>query len=701
MKLSKISLRGTVVVSAAMLITASSIPLAYADTEFKEAEDLFALPLEKLMDIKVTSVSKKEQPVKHAPAAIAVITSEDIRRMGVTSVPEALRGVPGIHVARIDSNKWAISSRGFTTQFTPNLLVMVDGRTIYNPIFSGVWWDTHDLLLEDVDRIEVIRGPGATLWGANAVNGVINIITKPASQTRGAYASAYGGNYEYGGEARYGGSTQGGWDYRVYGKRADRSSFDTVGNFSGLGSQAGMDNQDDWDHSRAGFRAEGALNDQLDLMVQGDLYHGNIDSPYNRPAVTAPYFSSQYAEDDISGGFLLSRWNYNASETSDLSLQLYADATNRNEALAGFEIRTYDADLQHNYRINERNELVWGLGYRYIEMKSDGNNYVRFSDEDSSVDLYSAFVQNEYQIVPDTWSVIAGTKLEHNDYTGLNVQPSLKSVWNVNDRNTVWGSVSRAVRTPNLVQDSVSVLTQPIAAIPPVTVAPGVTVPALIQINGSPAVKDEVMLAYELGHRAEVTDAISVDSTVFYNDYSDGLTIESSAPALTVDPLLGGAYLSVPNTFSNLGEAKAYGFETMANWQVMENWRLSASYSLMQLNTDTKPGSNDVSYQALAGNTTNQMYSFGSNVNLLSNVEMDNMLYYVDDLKVSHYSPGAYIESYLRFDTRVAWRPMDYLELSLVGQNLLDDSHQEFGAPLYGNATEVPRTFFGRVTVRY
>ncbi|MCK5229802.1 MAG: TonB-dependent receptor, partial [Desulfobulbaceae bacterium] len=425
--------------------------------------DMTELSLEELMNIEITSVSKKPEKLADAAAAVFVVTREDIRRSGVTSIPEALRMAPGINVARIDSNKWAVTSRGFNGRFANKLLVLIDGRSVYTPSFSGVHWEVIDIFLEDVDRIEVIRGPGATLWGANAVNGVINIITKHAADTQGGLIAMGAGTEERGfGGVRYG-TDMGETTYgRFYAKGFKRDEF--------VHNTTGDDAGDDWDMLRGGFRLDSLLYDRDSVTVQGDIYQGNMNQTLHLPTVSGPFFN-KIVEDkaEVEGWNLLTRWQHTLSPTSDFTLQVYYDRTNRDEFVYG-EIRdTFDIDLQHQFAAYKRHEVIWGLGYRYTHDDFSDSEILRLDPDSRSDELFSAFVQDKITLMEDCLWLTIGSKFEHNDYTGYEIQPNARLFWAPHTDHKVWASVGRAVRTPSRMEDDIWFINTTFPSIDPPT----------------------------------------------------------------------------------------------------------------------------------------------------------------------------------------------------------------------------------------
>ena len=406
--------------------------------------DVTALSMEDLMNIQVTSVSKRTQKVADAAAAIFVITQEDLRRSGATSIPEALRLVPGLEVARIDENKWAIGSRGFNGRFDNKLLVLIDGRSVYTPLFSGVYWNVQDVMLEDIDRIEVIRGPGATLWGANAVNGVINIITKKAKATQGGLATAGGGNEERGSvSARYGDKIGGDTTYRVYGKY-----FDWAPSQYANGGTA----NDGWEAQRGGFRADYTPAGSNSFTLQGDLYHSGYNETLTVPSFAAPYSNTFPNTGAYSGGNVLGRWNH-SSEGGSMSLQMYYDNTTlADNSLFVDHQNIFDVDFQDGFHVGDAQQMVWGLGYRSIMDRNDPSFSVSLQPNQRSLNQFSAFLQDEISLVHSLRLTI-GSKFENNTFTGFEFEPNVRLLWTMTPNQSIWTAVSRAVRTPALTEE--------------------------------------------------------------------------------------------------------------------------------------------------------------------------------------------------------------------------------------------------------
>src|SRR5467141_3426802 len=537
----------------------------------RNVPDVTAMSMEDLMNLQVTSVTKHTQKVADAAAAIFVITQEDILRSGATSIPEALRLVPGLEVARIDQNKWAIGSRGFNGRFDNKLLVLIDGRSVYTPLFSGVYWNVQDVMLEDVDRIEVIRGPGATLWGANAVNGVINVITKKAKSTQSAVVTAGAGTEERAaGGVRYGG------------KVGDNSYFRAYTKYFNWGPSAypsGMTAHDGWDALRGGFRADWTPAGSNSLTLQGDIYQSKYGETLTVPSLNAPYSNTFPNNGKYSGGNILGRWNH-SSEGSSMSLQMYYDNTTiADNSLFVDHQNIFDMDFQDGFHLGNSQQFVWGLGYRSIRDRNDPSFSVSLQPNQLTLNHFSAFVQDEISLVNNRLRLTFGSKFEHNDFTGFEVQPNARLLWTLTPNQSIWTAVSRAVRTPALTEEGLRLNS---AVIPPATPGNPTPFPAVITVFGSHQFQSEDLLAYELGYRVQVTSSLSADIAMFYNNYSNLRTAEPGAPFLEGSPV--PTDIVVPFVAGNKMSGGTYGVELFTDWRVVPKWRLVGSYSYLQMN---------------------------------------------------------------------------------------------------------------------
>ena len=624
------------------------------------------LSLEDLMNIEVTSVSKKEQKWAETPAAIYVITEEEILRSGATSIPEALRLAPGVEVSRIDANKWSIGVRGFGSRLSRSVLVLIDGRSVYTPLFAGVYWEVQDTLLEDIDRIEVIRGSGGTLWGANAVNGVINIITKSADQTQGLLATAGGGSEEkaFGG-LRYGGKIGQDFSYRAYAKgfRRDAQFTPHVSDF------------DDWEMGQGGFRTDWDLHERDSLTIQGDIYKGKSGQRTGVSSFSAPFSTIVEKDTDFSGMNLLGRWSRILSETSNLAFQFYYDRTLRREPSFQERRNTADFDFQHRFKVMGRQELTWGLGYRYTEGDTHSVPTIAISPRSRADNLFSAFVQDEIVLVEDSLRLTVGSKFEHNDYSGFEFQPSLKLLWTPAARQVLWASFSRAVRTPSRVEHDLAL-----------TAALNPAAPNFARVLGSKAFDAEKVLAYEVGYRIQPAERLFIDLAAFYNRYSELLSLEPGPPFLEAP-----GNIIFPFLIGNKMEAKVFGLELVADWRWRDWWRLRASYGHLQMDVTPKRGSGDVfTERAAEGSSPRNQVSLISFIDLPANLQLDGAFRYVDHLQSQR------VPRYFNMDLRLGWHASKNVELSLVGQNLLDNHHGE-----WSGGTQVQRGIYTKVTWRW
>ena len=660
--------RPGIILLSAMLTTLST---QAATLDAALPDDLTDMSMEALMDIEITSVSKKPQKQSAAAAAIFVITNDDLRRWGVTNIPEALRRVPGIDVAKIDANKWAITSRGFNSRFANKLLVLIDGRSVYTPLFAGVYWDNQDVVLQDVERIEVIRGPGGTLWGANAVNGVINIITKSSADTQGDMVSVTAGNEVKGiGVARHGGKFSNGVNYRVYAKYSDYDEGYSSG-----------DAHDDWRTGQLGFRSDWIQTDRDSVTFQGDYYRGKAGQQVSipdGPAGPPPTTINQVVDDtETNGGNLLFRWSHMIDKSADFALQIYYDHVGVDGEVLYEDRDTFDIDFQHRFHWMEAHDVVWGFDYRFTQDNSDNNQTFELDPSTRSVNLYGTFVQDEIRL-RDNLRLTLGTKLEHNDFTGFEYQPNVRLAWAMSSTQTLWGAVSRAVRTPARGESDVM-----LRLVPSPAADPGIPVYA----EGDDDYDSEDLVAYELGYRLNYHNSWSFDAAVFYNDYDKLRTLDPS-----VDP---GPPPSVRLPFDNNMSGETYGLELASQWQVRNGWRLNASYSWLDMNLHLDNNSADTVSKSSEDVSPSSKAAIWSAFDFGNNLQFDAALRYVGDIEVN----GVEIDSYVEADLRLGWEARPGLELSLIGQNLLDNHHPEFLPDfIQTRPTEVERSIYGRVS---
>ena len=641
--------------------------------------DVTALSLEQLMQIPVTTPTRTAEPLEKTAAAVSVLTQDDIRRSGATSIPEALRYVPGLDVARIDAHTWAITSRGFNDEFANKLLVMIDGRTVYTPLFSGVFWDEQDTLLEDIDRIEVVRGPGATLWGANAVNGVINIVTKSAKDSQGLLVSGGGGTEERGfGNVRYGLKLDDGVYMKVYAKYFDRDSSVFAND---------MEAWDAWSMTHGGFRIDLDKTNNNTFTFQGDAYSGEENEVYAVPAFTPPFATSAKSVDKVSGGNILGRWTHAFAKDNQLTVQAYYDRRVRNDPVLSENRDTGDIDAQHEFALGNRNEITWGGGFRTTHRDVQNSPNVTILPDKDTRNLYSAFVQDEIKIVPDVLKGILGTKFEHNDFTGFEVQPSIRAVFTPRTNHTVWAAISRAVRTPSEAESDIQL--NPAGA----PFVPGPKGPVgTATIFGNPEMLSESLIAYEIGYRFQPHPRLNFDLSTFYNDYSRMRSFQPLPPVAVGLPASLHPSLAVNNL---VGES--YGGELAANFQAIPDlWRLRAGYSLLKVEIHRRNSPDQATELMYEGSSPQNQFFLRSSFDLPGNIQFDTNLRCVDRIRAQS------IPSYAELDARLAWEARTNLEFAIVGQNLLHGHHSEFAPTFIGSQkTDVERGVYGKVTFRY
>lgn len=668
---------GVLLIAISFSIPCFTVPVkAFVDS----SNEYFDLDIAQLMQITITSVSKKPQNLSNAAAAAFVITQDDIHRSGVTSVPEALRMVPGLQVARVDANKWAITSRGFSGNFANKLLVMIDGRTVYSPAFSGVYWDVQDTLLDDIDRIEVVRGPGATIWGANAVNGVINIITSKASETQGGLINLGGGNEEqFFSGIRYGTAIGENIHGRVFLTYHDKDSFNL--------HKTGGDASDDWDSLRTGFRIDGEQTGNCSWTLQGDLYSNNenqIFSPIWLPE--PPFRSVEYDDFEALGWNVLGRWQQELSQTGSWTIQTYYDYTNRDEAIMEQTHRIFDFDLQYQNHFGIRNHLVTGVGFRSVDTQFGNTFQVSVLPGKQSEILYSGFLQDELMLIPNRLWLTLGAKWEHNEFTGHEIQPSGRLLFKATDNQTVWAAVSRAVRTPSQFEES----GQLTLAVIPVGEQDIMTV----SLNGSEAFDSEVLIAYEAGYRWLVSSSLSLDVAVFYNDYDKLLTSDPVSPRRVNEVVL-----------SNKMSGSTHGLELASDWRPVNWLTFQLGYTYIGFDLKADPGSLSANLGKITeGNSPKHQFSLRSTINVNQDLQLNLWGRYVDTLNTSKniLSLGdTIVDEYLELDVTVSWHPTDNLELMLVGQNLLDSSHLEYISEFSTPSTEIERSVYGKLTYHF
>ncbi|PYU33950.1 MAG: TonB-dependent receptor [Acidobacteria bacterium] len=636
----------------AALMATTVVSSAYAQ---QQTAKLSAMSLEDLLNIEVTSVSKTEQKLSQTASAIYVITQEDIQRSGATNIPDLLRMVPGMDVGQINASSWAISARGLNELYSHELLVMVDGRTVYTPTSGGVYWDVVDVPLEDIERIEVIRGPGGSVWGANAVNGVVNIITKTAAETRGAMVVAGGGNLDQGfGTLQYGGSAGQSTNYRVYSKYFNQGQLPSATEANGA---------DGWRFLRGGFRSDTNLSTKNSLSFQGDLYLGREGLfAKSLPSVTMPSLVQSPEAGNLTGGSLQMVWKHTYSARSDTTLQISYDQYRRDHILA--ERRgTIGIDFAHHLLWGERQNVVWGVGYRYSASESDGSLSYFLVPANLNIQLFSSFVEDEIAVVRNRLYVTPGAKVEHNYYSGFGIMPSIRAVWLPSAHQTVWAAASRALRTP-AENDAAGRVT-----FGGFTAADGM--PVLVGIVGNPKLADESFATYELGYRTRLSDRLSVDLAAYYTEGDHQETSEPVAPFFEALP--APAHLVLAQENENLMYGEAHGLEVFATWKVSRRLTLSPGYAFERIHEHLDPSSQDTTSVAAAeGSSPVNSAQLRLHLSLPRGLAWDTYAYFVGRIS------DPVVPSYTRLDTGLTWQAGERLSFSIFGQNLLKNERLEY-----------------------
>jgi iron complex outermembrane receptor protein len=666
----------TVLLVACPLILSSlllSQPLR-AQSQPSAPHSLADISIEDLMNVEVTTVSAKEQKLSNTAAAVYVINQEDIHRSGATNIPDLLRMVPGVDVAQIDSGHWAISIRGFSDLYANKVLVLVDGQSRYRSSTSGVFWDQMDMPIENIERIEVIRGPGGTVWGANAMNGVINIITKTAKDTRGGLVTANeGSRTTAGGLLQYGGALGAGGTFRVF------EEYSNIAN----GGSAGETPANDGSHGfHAGFRSDWILSPRSTLTVQGD-----VDQIEGGQTLTDEVFTNalpltaSVIRDEIkyTSGNVLSRWNRTLANGSDISLQVSNEYFHSNHIVRESS-NVFDVDFKYHLVVGSRHDVVWGLGYRTTESTIVGGFDLSFLPPQRTDNLFSAFVQDEIRLT-SSLSLTLGSKFEHNAYTGFEYEPSGQLAWEISAHHTLWASASRAIRQPARGDFAIQVD----AAVVPL----GNGNFGVVQVLGTPDVKAEQLRDFEVGYRTQIHPRLSIDSTVFLSFYRNLEAFEPQDPFFTTSE--GPAHEVFPEVVENLAYAHDYGAEIFATWSINHRWKLSPGFSALHMNL-VDPSGRGVT-QEDPGVSPRHTVPVRSFLNLSRNVDWDVSLSYVGRLTDT---PG-----YARLDSRLGWRLGESLEVSVVGQNLLTPRHAEYPDQYDIAHTLVERTVFGKITWHY
>jgi iron complex outermembrane recepter protein len=635
-------------------------------------EPLKRLSLEQLGDVEITTASKEPETLRKVAAAIYVINQEDIRRSGATSLPEVLRLAPGVEVAQVDSDHWSVAIRGFGAVLASKLLVLIDGRSVYTPLFAGVFWEAQATPLEDIERVEVIRGPGGTIWGDNAVDGVINIITKSSKDTAGALVSAGGGNADQDMETvRYGGGNDQGFNYRVYGMGFGRNP-----EFHPEGS-----NFDHWRMGQAGFRTDWNKNMRDSFTVQGGIYDEVAGEATTYALYSPPSQVTVDGNADLWGGNVLGRWKRVFSDKSDFQIQAYYDHTHHFEPEFGENRDTFDVDFLDHLTLPGHQNFLWGLGARVSPSTIVQRvPTIDFLPHHQTGQLYSGFVQDEIPFLDHKLSLTGGTKIEHNNYTGFDFQPSVRLLWNPTPHQTLWGSVTRAVSTPSRIDEDVQLT----------DFAGATSLPIYLRVSGNSKFVPETLIAYEIGYRALLTPKVYLDLAVFHNDYNHLYSFQVDTPFLEASPI--PTHAVIPLLTSNGIKGSTNGFELTPDWKPTGWWELKASYSYLSMDLRDAPSSNDPTSSAgYKGSSPHHEATLQSRLDLPKKLEFDQTYRYVGDL------PAQMVASYGTVDARFSWHVTPQLELSVVGQNLFQPHHAEFGGDP-GGLVGIKRSVYAKIT---
>jgi len=641
------------------MIALSLLSPTHASAAKKEAvheNDLMQLSLEELMNVTIYTASKREESLFDSPSASYVVTADDIKHSGVTNVADALRLAPGVNVARLDASHFAVSIRGLNGAFTNKLLVMIDGRTVYLEVFSGTLWSEQDVMLEDIKHIEIVRGPGGALWGANAVNGVINIVTKHAKDTQGGLASGRTDtNGDVYGSIRYGGKI--GDDeklyYRIYAKYSDHKAFD---------NPSGAD-ADQWDSVMGGIRVDYDLGDTRKLFFDLGGFSQDFNRAFNRATAVAPFTAPVTGRSSFAGGSAIAKWTWEQLPGENISFQSFYTHSTRNSANeVNLEEQRFDLQYQQNKQLGENHDVTWGLGFRHDYTKAENSPPIIFTPTNRDTYSYNAFVNDRITLKEDVLDFIVGIKAEYQSLVDWQFQPNAKLLYRPDDTKTFWASIARALRSPSRFERDVTYSTPG---------SPFTTV-------GNPTFKSEELIAYEIGARYKAAEHVALDLALFYNDYNDIRHIPATPPL----------------TFTNTLEIESYGAELAFDWQPTSNWQTRASLTALQMDFDYPAGTSTTNggeslsphWQStiLSRYAINSEWSISGNLRYVDRIKKTNAVTTVVDQ----------VNAYITADLRLGWTPRDNFEVALVGRNLMSPNRREFISEIHRDATETPRSVY-------
>lgn len=642
----------------------------------QQTPDLADMSVEDLLNVRVITAGKTEQKLSQTPAAVYVITAEDIRRAGLTSIPEALRLAPGVEVAQINSTTWAIAMHGFNSHYSNKLLVLIDGRSVYSSIIAQVFWSIQDFPLDDVERIEVIRGPGGSVWGANATDGVINIITRSAKQSQGGVVSVTGGSHDNAViDVRYGSLFGREGAYRISARYANRGAFDALAGGS------------DFDHSsleRLSSRID-LISEKNSFTGEGDLFQVDSGETLLFPTLVPPATALVNLPVSYGGGTALLRWEHRLNSGAKTAFQTFYDREDLSEAGLKVVAQTLDIDFQHQLRLLEHHDLVWGGGLRIVRQDSSGASPFQFDPATSTPKLFNIFGQDDVTILPPRLRLTLGSKLEHNDYTGFEVEPTARLLWAVRPGHSFWSAASRAVRSPATFERGGQLT---------FSSSPGPDgVPLLTRFVGSSQFTSESLTAFEAGYRGQPGKSVSMDIAAFYNLYRNLSGVTMGLPFLETTP--EPVHVVVPFVFGNTFRGRTFGSETSITYTPAPFWRLSGSYSWLRMYylSEDNPMASPTFNAGANPSYQTQAHSF---LTLRHKLELDTSVYYASSL------PEQRVAGHTRLDVRFGWSPRENLQLTAGFQNILDPRHLEFSEPpLPPVPGKIPRSAFGKAVWRF
>ena len=666
-------MKSKIIILCPFILILSLSPCLLASNQDDPDVDLTQMSIEDLMDIEVSVVAKKSEKLSDAAAAVYVLTGDEIKKSGVRTIPDALRLVPGMHVANIDGSTWAVTARGFNSGFSNKLLVMIDGRSVYSPLLSNIWWDTQDIIIDNIDRIEVIRGPGATLWGANAVNGVVNIITKKPESTQQAILSLGAGSYERStGNITYNCPIGDNGALRVYGKYFDRDNYSVP---------PGNDYSDQWDMGRGGFQFNQILTISTEFNIQADFYQGEANSNYSLPSLDPPYRTMLFDKTELYGGNVLAKFHNTRDGGGQHSIQFYTDYASRDDDWHNLKRLSFDIDYQHSFGINRKINIVWGGGYRLYSDDMREGLYTWLDPSKSKYWQANCFFQVDRAVIPEVLELTIGAKAEYHKLSDYEFLPNIRVLWHPAKKHTIWASAARAVRTPSRAEREGGIF---LTSIPPLSSGNPEAIPIKVQFDGQENSKNEILYAYEMGYRIAMHRNLTIDLATFYNKYKDLL---GTLPSFPIADENYPEYLLLPLLITNMGSIDTYGFELAIATSPVRNTSIKFSYSYInnseRINAVQESGHLDAFEQI----GPRHKFTLITNSNIGQAVNIGAVLRYVDEIR------SLMIEDYLTADLKLSWRIIPQLEIALSGLDLLEKEHVEYISETGRVGSSVERRF--------